>query len=201
MKPIQSLKTIVAAGIIGITSAIATPVNFNQAELTTDAGNDNRVRFTTVHSLDLEDGLQIHYHGLHEMQLNNTNTYNGINFASVGTSNARFGSRFITDKNGIKNGGFGIRNESLINKIADYGYVEATTTGTTSNIRFFAGYVLGKGKTLEIFTSQNFGQGKPSNWTEIQIYQDLTKNLAISARLEINNGQKVTPIASLLYKF
>ncbi len=197
MKIMKSIKNAVVAGCMytalvfgaGNASAEEQKVNWGFNALETAITNDENVRTRALTNVDalLGDSFEIGYHGLNEVENLEGDSYFGIHDFTIGMKDWPVDGvlNVKTDSFGIFDRKVGLRNESLMEMLGGYGYLEALADQDSANLTVFYGKPFENGLSLELYHSMDFTQDGNFNYSEVQLNKDLTKNWSLFGRIEL----------------
>ena len=172
-------------------------INFAALENSLTDNSEPRLR-GIVNSNASYGNIEVGYWSLHET---NGEWYFSRNVPNIGKkdANTKLCAVIKADNNGIFDTKYGIRNTSLPSKIGDYGWTTLSTNLNEVELAFFVGKDIGKGFSSEIFNATNIGyEGNLSNYFEIQINKQITKNIKSFGRVELGISDKTPNTAYLL---
>jgi|GEM_PF-3512243 len=169
----------------------------------TDKG-DIRTRLFTGFNVNLGP-VYIGHHGLNQMNNLEGKTYYGRNtfyLGAQGFDHATLAVVMESNKNGIVDTKFGIRNLSLMKLVADYGWMDVVANKDSLVVQSFCGKSLGKGFGAEWVQKETFGKGAPAkHYTELQVFKKVADYLKVFVRAEVPNFEtsKATYLAGTIW--
>ncbi|HLC96430.1 MAG TPA: hypothetical protein VJH97_03855 [Candidatus Nanoarchaeia archaeon] len=189
-------KMVMGAVLLGALYAKPSPAQKNVVNL--DAGynalealitqnKDIRTRAWVDVGLSVYD-VRLGYHGMHEADNLDDNTYFGKHMVTLGKKGA--GTSFVGIVKATKDGSIdekvGLRNTSLVKSMSGYGRIDATANDDAASVLVFYGRPVGKGLTVELTheATQPY-HDRMSHYTELQLNKDITKWLSAVGRIEI----------------
>ena len=132
--------------------------------------------------------LRFGYHGMHEANNLDDDTYFGKHMATLGKKDA--GISLVGIVKATQDGSIdekaGIRDTSLVNALGGYGRIDAAANGDAVSVLLFYGRPIANGTTIELtheVTLPHDGIG--ANYTELQVNKSFVSWLSVVGRIEI----------------
>ncbi|MBI4162780.1 MAG: hypothetical protein HY513_03785 [Candidatus Aenigmarchaeota archaeon] len=171
-------------GMLALPAAAGDRLNlgYNAVEAAFTSQGTERTRLLT--NADIGKGLQFGYHGLNETDNFNDGRYFGRHAITAGEKGGpvKFVSVIKTNGKGMIDAKSGLRVAKMPH---GYGYADLTFDTHSTNMTLFYGLPFGK-NSFELVQNAEFGNEKPSYYTEPQVNFSLGKHLAVFGRAEIS---------------
>lgn len=195
------IKKIIAVGALALGGLYASgcapqaKLGFNALESAAafnDSTDDWHNRERLFLNVDVGVGkARVGYHGLHDVQDGDRNTYFGNNRIHFGVDGleTRLAVQLKTDKNGINTTRAGIRDYSVIKKLGGYGQAELYFGDEDVVLDFFIGKIVGKGNALEFFQNITVPYDRKTRdvtfYNEFQFIKWFGKHFGVFGRVEV----------------